>query len=117
MRPLPLVGSYVFSPVLEAAARMPVEMLQGVRVSVTTELGVLCVVAVRCDVPRWECGVGQVADGQEVVLGGADRALDAAVGRVGIVQLSHCLLCALSDGGQQGGPLRGQSGPRPHLYL
>lgn len=47
VRPLPLVGSYVFSPVLEAAARVPVEMLQGVRVSVATELGVLCVAAVR----------------------------------------------------------------------
>lgn len=66
------------------------------------------------DLPAGEGGVGQVADGEQVVLGGHVRGMSRDVERVGLVQILHRLLRALSDGGQREPPLGQQLGSWPH---
>lgn len=57
-----------------------------------------------------------MADGEEVVLWGDRLPMTSHVECVGLIQIPHCLLCALSDCGQQESSLGQQSGPRPHCW-
>lgn len=66
------------------------------------------------DLPDGEGGVGQVADGEQVVLRGHGWGVTREVKRVGLVQILQRLLRALSDGGQGEPPLGHQLGSWPH---